>query len=280
MELFARKTYTCERCGASFESRLGILTADYCKECVKEVRDIDRRTKGIRAYEKALMQRVLTEEEKDMLLQQTSGIYKKYRLSDKPGRIVRIKDSRSTVKDAAKKGNLLQGHKTSDFISAYNNGCRTRWFTAMLGKFKGVVIENSEVIAVSYGINRLSNGDGHVFNILALTTNPWFPVIPMSQLTRIRLFSNDKKTYLEMYSREFKKHYPNLRYPLMKNAELKKILKQSEITDCAASYSTIANCMRDAVCNSGVFKLPDSTYEMDKLQKEIRAYGYCSAENP
>ncbi len=272
MELFSKKTYICERCGAAYESRMGVLRSKYCSECKAELAAIaaeaaarDEAARGYMHYTRYIFQREATEEEKDFFIAHKNDLLERYRLSHEPGAVIET-DSMG-IPD-------LTGHNPRHVINTLSNACITTEFTALGGKLDGIVIKNSDVYLLAYEEGQLINNNDKgitAMSLILFTKDRRYPVIPLVDTARMLPLSRDKKDYIEKLEAMIEAYYPNVACPPMSADALKKKAKAGALP---FDYSMIKRLCFDASINSDAFSDYKSKSVSKDIEDRIHGYGY------
>ena len=151
--------------------------------------------------------------------------------------------------------------------------------------YPGVLVDARDVFAVCYEEETIASLSDRLMKITVLTNDPYIPVFTYFKYFKVSALATvsfigerkQKKKETEDIVAELQAIYPNLKYPVVKNSEMKKLFKKSAQINGTMPKEKALDCLSKSFIY-GCFEktnveVPDITKELFELA------GYVSLEN-
>lgn len=277
--LVSKKSFTCERCGNSYEARvaMGEHLCPSCKELLKTKKD---NIFGYTYYASKMYGRSLTEQEMDAIAVHRDSILDKYRNATPltPDKFNEFCKNYKSISDE-QAASVLNTMSNSSFDLAMG-AAFTGGFYAMTS-FPKVIVDVKDVFAVGItDIPEMKTSNSEAILCAVFTNDPYIPVFPMVYGGKLGFFEIMKsKKGRRGVAALFELTCPNLQYPVMEMKKLKKQIKSEGSVKGNIDYNKMLDYLDEAAYKSGIFKASE---QMDSLtsdaEKMLADCGYYSSE--
>ena len=290
MGLFSKKQAVCKGCGKEFAYRSKTLFDGFCNDCqmkrLDEKKQLEEVAGGYVFYNSSyLWNSNLSNEDLKAIIDHRGEI-----LSNNAGPI--NIDTEAALKQFGNRINELSVEEKKLAIRLLQLGTYKNEVGAVMAgnaiapnTYPGVLVDARDVFAVCYEEETIASLSNRLMKITVLTNDPYIPVFTyfkhfkLSAIATVSFIGErkQKKKEAEDIVTELQEFYPNLKYPVVKNSEMKKLFKNSAQINGTMSKEKALDCLSKSFTYGGFNKtsvdVPDVTKELFELA------GYVSFEN-
>lgn len=275
--LFAKKDYTCEKCGKLFTKRIN-LNGNLCDECwnkdANERRAAEALIPGYIQYANTVLGKTYSTEEMYAINNHRQDILNKYQ---NPNGI-----SSAALANAGDNYRKLSNEQAAEILIRISNASISTTMGAAYTnsffiptQYDGVIIDTEDIFAVGYTKDH-KHGDMKTEVILCaiFTNDPYIPVFPMLHVGKMGFFELTKSKHGRAgVTGLFSVLCPNLTYPVTDLKQLNKNIKQDTSLKGQQDKSFVLDQISKAISGSGLFNtqkmfselLPLSTTMLDNI---------------